>query len=305
MVVGGGVGGLKAAVGRGRARPPGHALRGEPPPRRPGAARRAAAGARGVRRRGHQPAEARSSRYGVKVVTGSASTLPSCADSRPDAVVVATGATPRDPPSSCIDDPVVLDAWEVIKGADVPSGRVVVADWRCDWIGLGVAELLARAGAQGHARRRRLHGRAAHPAVRARRDDQGRRCSPASRSCRWCGCSVPTPTRVYLQHVLTDEPVIVDDVAALVLSQGHDSVDRPGRRAGPSTPERCTPSATAWRRAPSRRPSSRACRWRPPSEGGWTRRTHACPVVRYTQFSAPPEPQNAWSAPLAPSADPR
>ena len=29
---------------------------------------------------------------------------------------------------------------------------------------------------------------------------------------------------VYLQHVLTGEPVVVDDVAALVLSQGHDSV---------------------------------------------------------------------------------
>ena len=29
---------------------------------------------------------------------------------------------------------------------------------------------------------------------------------------------------VYLQHVLTDEPVIIDDVAALVLSQGHDPV---------------------------------------------------------------------------------
>ena len=29
----------------------------------------------------------------------------------------------------------------------------------------------------------------------------------------------------YFQHVLTDEPVIVDDVASLVLSQGHHSVD--------------------------------------------------------------------------------
>jgi predicted naringenin-chalcone synthase len=30
---------------------------------------------------------------------------------------------------------------------------------------------------------------------------------------------------VYLQHVLTSEPVVVDGVAALVLSQGHDSVN--------------------------------------------------------------------------------
>ena len=30
---------------------------------------------------------------------------------------------------------------------------------------------------------------------------------------------------VYFQHVLTGEPVIIDKVAALVLAQGHDSVD--------------------------------------------------------------------------------
>jgi hypothetical protein len=30
---------------------------------------------------------------------------------------------------------------------------------------------------------------------------------------------------VYLQHVLTNEPVIVESVSALVLSQGHQSVD--------------------------------------------------------------------------------
>jgi predicted NAD/FAD-dependent oxidoreductase len=29
---------------------------------------------------------------------------------------------------------------------------------------------------------------------------------------------------VYLQHLLTGEPVVIDDVAALVLAQGHDSV---------------------------------------------------------------------------------
>jgi len=29
---------------------------------------------------------------------------------------------------------------------------------------------------------------------------------------------------VYLQHVLTGEPIVVDDVSALVLSQGHDAV---------------------------------------------------------------------------------
>ncbi len=64
----------------------------------------------------------------------------------PDAVIVATGATPRRPPLELVGEPLVLDAWEVLGGADVPDGRVVVADWRCDWVGLGIAELLGRRG---------------------------------------------------------------------------------------------------------------------------------------------------------------
>jgi hypothetical protein len=58
-------------------------------------------------------------------------------------VIVATGARPRRPALELRDDPVVLDAWQVISGAVVPPGHVAVADWRCDWTGMGVALLLA------------------------------------------------------------------------------------------------------------------------------------------------------------------
>ena len=42
----------------------------------------------------------------------------------------------------------VLQAWDVIanNAADCPKGQIVVADWRSDWTGLGVAEMLARTG---------------------------------------------------------------------------------------------------------------------------------------------------------------
>src|SRR5262249_57681565 len=63
-----------------------------------------------------------------------------------DVVIVATGSIPRKPDIEVNDDPVLLDARDVIGGAEVPSGRVVVADWRCDWVGLGVAQLLAERG---------------------------------------------------------------------------------------------------------------------------------------------------------------
>ncbi len=63
----------------------------------------------------------------------------------PDHVVVASGATTRLPEVD-IDNVDVIDAWSVISGDKTPGNRVVIADWSCDWNGLGVAELLARNG---------------------------------------------------------------------------------------------------------------------------------------------------------------
>ena len=63
----------------------------------------------------------------------------------PDAVVVATGALPYDPPLE-LGDMEVLQAWDVLLGP-VPQGRrVVIADWGGDPAGIDCAELLDRAG---------------------------------------------------------------------------------------------------------------------------------------------------------------
>ncbi|MFQ5567328.1 MAG: FAD-dependent oxidoreductase, partial [Paracoccaceae bacterium] len=65
----------------------------------------------------------------------------------PDAVIVATGARPRWPRNVAIDEEAhVVDAWQVLRSEVNPGASVLVADWRCDWIGLGVAELLAESG---------------------------------------------------------------------------------------------------------------------------------------------------------------
>ena len=113
-----------------------------------------------------------------------------------------------------MDDPVVLTAWDVINGADVPSGRVVVADWRCDWIGLGVAQQLAQ---QGHKVTLAVDGYMAGQRIQQYvRDEMTKQALQA-------GVEIITLVRiygadadsVYLQHVLTGEPVVVDDVAAL------------------------------------------------------------------------------------------
>ena len=63
----------------------------------------------------------------------------------PELVIVAIGASARLPEVE-VEGVDLIDAWSLIRG-DVKAGNnVVVADWSCDWSGLGVAEMLARAG---------------------------------------------------------------------------------------------------------------------------------------------------------------
>ena len=62
----------------------------------------------------------------------------------PTRVVVATGARPYTSKHE-LRGLVVLHAWDVLDGV-VPEGRIVVADWGRDSIGLDCAELLAEAG---------------------------------------------------------------------------------------------------------------------------------------------------------------
>ena len=145
------------------------------------------------------------------------------ADRMPDAVVIATGAEPRVPPLELVDSPVVLTAWDVLRGADVPAGHVVVTDWRCDWIGLGIANLLAR---RGH--RVTLAVSGYHPGQRIQQYVRDAMLTDAAD----LGVSIVPLVRpygadadcVYLQHVLTEQAVVVEDAVALVLAQGHHSV---------------------------------------------------------------------------------
>jgi len=159
----------------------------------------------------------------VRIVAGTAVDIDLVRQESPDVVVVATGAVPRHPDLELLDAMPVFDAWQVIGGAVVPSGRVVVADWRPDWIGLGVAEQLARAG---HKVTLAVNGYQA-----GQRIQQYVRDVMVASAVRAGVEIVPTvrlfgadDDTVYLQHVLTGEPVLIDDVVALVLSQGHASV---------------------------------------------------------------------------------
>ncbi len=158
-------------------------------------------------------------RAGVRIVTGSIVDRALVERDAPDVVIVATGGRPYRPPLELVGDPPVFDAWEVIRGAAVPDGRVVVVDWRCDWIGPGVAQILAAGG-----RRVTLAVNGYTPGFRIQQYVRDATIAalvrahveilPLMRPFGYDGQAV------VLQHTLTEEAVIVEDVAALVLATG-------------------------------------------------------------------------------------
>jgi 2,4-dienoyl-CoA reductase-like NADH-dependent reductase (Old Yellow Enzyme family) len=142
----------------------------------------------------------------------------------PDVVIVASGARPRRPALEVLGDPVIVDAWQVLAGGPLPPGRVVVADWRCDWIGPGVATLLAAPG-----RRVTLAVAGYMPGQRIQQYVRDMLLADLHRArvevvtlARLVGVDDDT---VYFQHATSGEPILIGDTAALVLAQGHEAVD--------------------------------------------------------------------------------
>jgi 2,4-dienoyl-CoA reductase-like NADH-dependent reductase (Old Yellow Enzyme family) len=82
---------------------------------------------------------------GVAIRCNSLLDAASLSDIDPDHVVIATGANTRLPEVEA-DGVEIVDAWSVIRGDTQPGKNVVIADWSCDWAGLGVAEKLAGDG---------------------------------------------------------------------------------------------------------------------------------------------------------------
>jgi NADPH-dependent 2,4-dienoyl-CoA reductase/sulfur reductase-like enzyme len=163
-------------------------------------------------------------RAGVTIVTGVEVDVALVREQAPDVVVLATGARPRAAALELTDDAVVHNAWDVIGGATIPSGRIVVADWRSDWIGLGVASALAEQGRKVVLAVNGYHAgemlqQYVRDAMIERATRRGVQVIPLVRP---YGADDDT---VYLQHVLTGEAVLVEGVAALVLAQGHAPVD--------------------------------------------------------------------------------
>ncbi|MEM7208666.1 MAG: FAD-dependent oxidoreductase [Pseudomonadota bacterium] len=136
----------------------------------------------------------------------------------PHVLFVATGATPS-PMHGEIDGAHVLNAWSVVSGAGKPGNRVVIADWSCDWNGLGVAELLAR---NGHHVRLYSGGIVAGESIQAIVRDQwigelhklGVEMIPYAR---FYGAD---DTTAWFTHTMSGEAIVCDGVDTIVSCDG-------------------------------------------------------------------------------------
>ncbi len=160
---------------------------------------------------------------GVRIETGMKITLKTIEKAEPGAVVLATGALPYSPTIEGEEDAHVVSAWQVLKAEVNIGSRVAIADWRCDWIGLGLAEQLARDG---------CHVRLAVNGMTA-----GQTIPQYARD-KWLGdlhrlgVEIIPYARLfgvdedcaYFQHTLSGEPLVIKDVDTIITSLGHQPV---------------------------------------------------------------------------------
>jgi len=139
-------------------------------------------------------------------------------------VIIATGATPFRPENDIgmeiSDDVHLVDAWQILRDEVNPGSKVVVADWRCDWVGLGVAEKLALEGSSVRlcidgetlGQNLQLYLRTHWAGVLHK---LGVQLIPYARL---FGADGDT---VYFHHNASGEPIICEGVDTLVIAQGH------------------------------------------------------------------------------------
>ncbi|MCS5517556.1 FAD-dependent oxidoreductase [Pseudomonas qingdaonensis] len=161
---------------------------------------------------------------GVEVVRNTRVDRALVARERPDAVIVATGAAPYWPAFERGGELQVVDAWQVLR-EQVQVGRsVMVMDWRCDWIGPGIAERLTRAGHQVQLAVNGTHcGESLPLYVRDQMAGELHKLGiPITPYARLYGCD---DSSVYLQHTASGEAMIFEGIDSLVLCHGHHPVD--------------------------------------------------------------------------------
>ena len=142
---------------------------------------------------------------------------------KPDTVIIATGATPFNSDAEITDDTHAVEAWQVLRGEANPGSSVVIADWRCDWIGVGLAEKLAQEGCRV---------RLAVDGTNAGQNLQIYLRDTWAGKLHTLGVEVIPYARLfgadgdtaYFHHTASGDPIVCEDMDTLVLAQGHQPV---------------------------------------------------------------------------------
>lgn len=156
----------------------------------------------------------------VKVHRSTTVTPEAIQQNAPDTIIMATGATPRTPDIEADESLQVIYAHQVISSNTKVGQSVVVADWRCDWIGLGVAEKLARDG---------CHVRLAVNGIVAGENIQSIVRDAWIGELHKLGVEIFPYARlygtdessVYFQHIASHEAIVLENVNTLVIAHGY------------------------------------------------------------------------------------
>lgn len=138
---------------------------------------------------------------------------------KPDVVIIATGAKPYMPEIEQFGKMQVVDAWQVLSDEVELGSRVLVADWKCDWVGMGISEQLA---SKGHSVYLAVNGLCAGETLQSYTRTSmmaslHRLNIEVTPYMRLYGCDDDT---VYMQHTASGEPVLFEDVDSLVICHG-------------------------------------------------------------------------------------
>jgi hypothetical protein len=160
---------------------------------------------------------------GVEVRLNTAVDVALIDDEKPDAVIIATGATPFACDAEIADGTHAVEAWQVLRGEVKTGNSVVIADWRCDWIGVGLAEKLARDG---------CHVRLAVSGTHAGQNLQMYIRDTWAGKLHRLGVEVIPYARLhgadgdtaYFHHMAGGGPIVCEGMDTLVLAQGHQPV---------------------------------------------------------------------------------
>ena len=157
---------------------------------------------------------------GVEILTRTPVDRALVASMSPDAVLLAAGGAPYRPQIEGEEEAHVVDAWSVLRGEANVGARVVVADWACDWIGLGLAELLARDGCSV---RLAVNGCMAGEQLHAYTRDRwiGELHKLGVEIIPYARLFGADKENVYCQHIASQEALILEEVDTLVTALGH------------------------------------------------------------------------------------